>query len=231
MRFSYGAAEERREERGWLEMNAKAVVDGLRFSTYVMTHPFKGFWELRREKRGNVLSATAILFILIIILLFRRQWTGFIFNPNKVENLNLAIQVSSILLPFILWCISNWCITTLMDGEGNFTDIFITSAYALVPLIIFNIPMVILSNAISLNEGMFYTLLDSLSILWTVMLFLFGLMTVHQFTMAKTIATAAIAIAGMIIIVFLFLLFFALVQQMINFIIVLYKELALRYDW
>ena len=212
-------------------MHFKMILDGLRFSPYVTFHPFKGFWELCREKRGNARSASVILFGVIVVLTLRRQWTAFMFNYNEASRFNIVVQVMSVLLPFMLWCISNWCITTLMDGEGSFTDIYTMSAYALLPVIFLNVPMIILSNVISLNEGMIYYFLDSLSLLWSGMLFLFGLMTIHQFTVAKTLATAAIALVGMVVIIFLFVLFFALNQQIINFVIIFYKELALRYDW
>ena len=33
------------------------IVKGLRYSTYVIFHPFKGFWDLKHEKKGNLESA------------------------------------------------------------------------------------------------------------------------------------------------------------------------------
>lgn len=209
----------------------KDLFEKLKFSTYVIFHPFKGFWELKKEKKGDYASAGILIALLVFVFIVRRQLTGFIFNTNDINDLNIIFEISGVLLPFFLWCIANWCITTLMDGEGNFKDIVLTSAYAITPLILINIPLIIMSNLITVNEGSLYYFFDTIAVLWTVALLVFGLMTIHEFTLGKTILTALIAIVGMIVIIFIGLLFFALVQQIANFVGILYRELALRYNW
>ncbi|MHB1484018.1 MAG: Yip1 family protein [Saccharofermentanales bacterium] len=211
-------------------MNRKLseVTAGIRYSTYVIFHPFKGFWDLKHEKKGNFRSASALVVFLIFIYILRRQFTGFIFNYNVINEMNIIIQITSILFPFLLWCLANWCITTLMDGEGSIKDIYITSAYAFTPILILNIPMLLISNFIILEEMSFYTLIDGISLVWVVFLFLIGIMTLHQFSVKKTILTIIIALVTMIIMITLFLLFFAVITQMVNFFMLIYNELALR---
>ena len=53
-------------------------------------------------------------------------------------------------------------------------------------------------------------------------------MTVHQFTMPKTIATIAVAVVGMIIILFLILLFVSIIQQIVSFVDLLWTEITMR---
>lgn len=178
-----------------------------------------------------MLSASCILALVILTFIARNQLTGFLFNTSTPEYFNVFYQITGILLPFLIWCIANWCITTLVDGEGFFTDIFIASAYALVPLIIINIPMIILSRVMIQPEATFYTLLDTISVIWTVFLIISGLMTVHQFTMSKTIFTILITILGMFIIIFIFLLFFTLIQDMVNFCKLLFYEMQMRINY
>ena len=204
------------------------TLKGVKYSFYLIFHPFKGFWDLKHEKKGNASSASCIVVLLIAILILRRQFTGFILNFNKPNEMNIFVEIFSVLVPLGLWCISNWCITTLVDGEGSMKDIFITTAYALTPLVLINIPLLIFSNVIIIEEAAFYTVLDVLSIIWTVLLILIGIMTVHQFSMPKTIVTIAIAIVGMIIILFLVLLFVSVIQQIISFVDLLRTELSMR---
>jgi hypothetical protein len=134
-------------------------------------------------------------------------------------------------LIFLLWCVSNWCITTLVDGEGSLQDIIITTAYALTPLILINIPLILLSNVMVLDEAAFYTLFDTISMVWFGFLLLIGILTVHQFSMGKTIVTIGIALLGMVVIVFIVVLLFALIQQFINFGILFFRELGVRQNW
>ena len=208
--------------------NFSETVEGLKFSRFVIFHPFKGFWELKREKRGNIYSATVILLAVIIIFILRRQFTGFVLNYNEPNEMNLILQISYVLFPFFVWCIGNWSVTTLMDGEGSFTDIFIASAYAMVPLILLNIPMLILSQVLVKDEMSIYMLLDAIAIFWTAFLLLIGIMTIHQYTMARTIGTILITIVAMIAILTVLLLFFSLMQQIYHFIMLLNFEIFQR---
>jgi len=200
----------------------------VRFSWFVIFHPFKGFWELKREKRGNISSATLILLAMVFVFILRRQFTGFIINPHDINTMNIVIQFSFILLPFLLWCVSNWSITTLMDGEGSLKDIYIATAYALVPIVLLNIPMLIISNIFVLEEMTLYSLIEGVSIFWAVFLVLVGIMTIHQFTMSKTIGAILITLAGMVVILTIVLLFFSLIQQMLYFGRLVYFELFQR---
>lgn len=183
---------------------------------------------MKHEKKGNVYSAWVIVCLLSVLLILRRQFTGFILNFNKQNEMNVFVEILSVLAPLGLWCLSNWCITTLVDGEGSLKDIFITTAYALTPVVLINIPMLLLSNVMILEETVFYTVLDALSVLWAALLILIGIMTVHQFTMPKTIATIAVAVVGMIIILFLILLFVSIIQQIVSFVDLLWTEITMR---
>ena len=207
------------------------ILDGLWYSFYVIFHPFKGFWDLKKEKKGNLRSAVALVMALILVFICRRQFTGYLFNNTVASEMNVLSEISSVVLVFLLWCVSNWCITTLVDGEGSLQDIIITTAYALTPLILINIPLILLSNVMVLDEAAFYTLFDTISMVWFGFLLLIGILTVHQFSMGKTIVTIGIALLGMVVIVFIVILLFALIQQFINFGILFFRELGVRQNW
>lgn len=216
------------ERHGKMMKLKKQLSTGIGYAKYVIFHPFKGIWDLKAEKIGNLPTAFVFIAALILVNILRRQMTGYILNMNIIKELNIFTEISMVVVPFLLWCISNWSITTLMDGEGSFQDIFITTAYALVPIIILNIPMLIISNIITIEEAPFYTLLDSFSIIWFVFILVIGIMTIHQFSFSKTLGTILIAVIGMLIIVCLAMLFFALIQQIVNFIWLVYNEVSLR---
>lgn len=187
-----------------------------------------GFWELKREKKGKVRDVFFLLLLLIIVFVLRRQTTGFIFNYNVISEMNILIEITGVLAPFLLWCVANWSITTLVDGEGSFKDISITTAYALIPVILLNLLILPLSWVLTQQEGSIYGLIDRISVVWAAFLIFVGIMTIHQFSVKKTIATILIAILTMAVIVFLILLFFAVISQMLNFLLLLYKELSFR---
>lgn len=203
-------------------------LDSLKFSLYVIFHPFKGFWDLKHEKRGSISAALTFLVLLIVTYILRRQYTGFIFNENDPKELNVFIEIISVLLPFFLWTTANWAITTLMEGEGSYRDIVIATAYALVPLILINLPLIPVSRIINMEEGAFYFFFTSVSVLWSGVLILAGLSVTHQYTMGKSVFTSLLSVVGMGLMIFIGLLVFSLLQQMISFVYTIYREIAFR---
>lgn len=200
----------------------------LRYSLHVIFHPFDGFWDLKREKRGSFRVALIIVALIILTYTIEKQNTGFLFNFNRLEELNVIVDVITVLLLYILWCVASWCLTSLMDGEGTLKDIAIATAYALVPIVLINLPLIPVSHLITADEGAFYHTFQVVSYIWAGLLLILSTMITHQYSMKKTIVTVICTIVGMGIILFIGLLFFSVIQQISNFAMMLYKELRFR---
>lgn len=200
----------------------------IRYPLYVCLHPFKGYWDVKYEGKGRLNIALLILFLLTLVMILQRQFTAFIVNFNNPNELNSLDELQFIVLPFIIWCVANWSITTLMDGEGKFKEIIIATAYALMPMIIISIITTIMSHFITREEAAFFYFLDALGLIWFIFLLFVGVMTVHQYTVAKTIATFFLSFIVMGIIIFLGLLSFSLIQQIYAFVETIFREIAYR---
>ena len=211
-----------------LKGKIKKVLQSLKYSLHLIFHPFDGFWDLKHEKRGNVTAAGIILLLVTLTYVFIRQYTGFVFNPNDLSELNLLLEMLSVLAPFMLWCMVNWSMTTLVEGKGTFRDIFITSSYALTPIVIINVPLTIISNFITAEEGAFYYFFFVLALGWAVFLLYFGMMVTHRFNGKKNFLTVAITIAGMVFVIFISVLFFNLAEQTYKFASEIYYEFIYR---
>lgn len=195
---------------------------------YTMLHPFNGFWEMKYENKGRLKVSILILLLLVIVTIIKRQYSGFVVNFNNLAELNSINEIKYIVLPFMLWCVANWSLTTLMEGEGKFKDIVTATGYALMPMVIIYIPQVLYSRIITGDESAFYFLLDAIALLWSMGLLFVGTMTIHQYSAAKTVVTMALTLVVIGILIFLGVLFFSMMQQMINFFVSIYKELAFR---
>ncbi len=203
-------------------------VETLKYGFYVITHPFDGFWGLRRENKGSVAAAATFVVLTILTLTIEKQNTGFLFNFNRLSELNVVVDVVTVALLYALWCVANWCTTSLMDGKGRMQDILTAVGYSLLPIILIRLPMVLMSHGITTNEGSFYYVLGTVSYLWAGFLLFTGTMVIHQYSVTKTIATCIVTIVGMGIIMFIGLLFFNVIQQMLTFVTTIYRELRFR---
>ncbi|GIO34093.1 MULTISPECIES: YIP1 family protein [Paenibacillus] len=193
-----------------------------------IVRPFSGFWELKYENKGKVAIAVFILLMLVVTMILKRQYAGFIVNFNKPSEFSSVDELKYIVLPFLLFCVSNWSLTTLMDGEGKFKEIVMAAGYAALPLVIIFLPQTGVSNFMTEAESPFYYLLDSIAYLWFAWLLFVGTMTVHQYSIGKTVATLFLTVLVMAFIVFLGILCFSLVQQMATFVQALYREIIVR---
>lgn len=206
----------------------KRNLHALRYALYVIFHPFDGFWDIKHEQRGTATAATIILFFVSVTYIIVRQYTGFILNTNKLTELNIYMEFASIIVPFLLWCIVNWSITTLMDGKGKFKEIYTTTAYALTPIILINLPLTLVSNMITLEEASFYYLFKIIALLWSALLVFFGMQTIHDYTMGKNTLATIFTIVGIGIVIFIALLFFSVISKLYNFIFGIYTEIMFR---
>ena len=200
----------------------------LKYSLYVCTHPLDGFWDLTHEGRGSIAAANIIVFLSVLVEILRLTLTSFQFVTVNMERFNSIMVVMSILLPIFLWTLANWSLTTLMDGKGKMSDIYMAIAYALAPSVIINAFMIILSQVITFDEGAFYWFLAGFSVLWTGLLIVAGMMMVHDYSLAKTIISSLLTIVGMGVIVFIFVIFFSLVSDAVAYFVSLYKEILFR---
>ena len=115
-----------------------------------------------------------------------------------------------------------------MNGEGRLKDTAIAVGYALIPMIVcFNIGTVF-SQFVTEEEGAFYTIIVGLGIAYGMIMALIGIMQIHNYTLGKTLITIFLTFVAMLIIIFLALLLFDLLNQLYNFIYSIYQELIFR---
>src|SRR5690625_2289765 len=173
-----------------------------------MVRPFQGFWEIKYElnTKPNLILAFIILAALIVTNVLGAQYTGFVVNVYNPNEMNSIMEILYVVVPVIYWCVANWSLTTLLDGEGKFVEIFIATCFALTPLVIINFPLIWISNVLSHQEIMFYFIGQTVALLWFVFLMFVGTMTIHQYTPAKTVLTILLTFVAMGFLAFLTML-------------------------
>ena len=206
----------------------RRYLETLRYGLYVIFHPFDGMWDLVHEKRGSLAAAHTFLFLFLLTRVMKLMLTNFQFISAPLQYINIYEQCLSLLLPFLILCLANWALSTLFDGKGRFPDIYMAMCYALVPYILIQLPLILISHMISFDEASYYTVLMSISIVWCVFLAFVGLMQVHDFGPGKTIIFVFFTIFGACVIIFLILVFFSLLSDAFGFFVSLYREIAFR---
>ncbi len=194
---------------------------------HIMFHPFDGFWDLKHEKRGSLRAALVFMGLTVIALFYRSVGVGYVMNPQGNYS-TIFMQFLVVMVPIVLFAVSNWCLTTLFEGEGSFKEIVIAIGYSLLPIPLTMIPATLISNYIVDSEVKLLSLVITIGFLWAAFLIFFGTMVTHDYSMSKNILTVAGTIVGMAFIMFLAILFTSLVMDIVTFVSNYVSEIAFR---
>ena len=210
--------------------SALGPVKEFRYGSHVMFHPCDGFWDLKRERRGSMASALILYLVFSLFYMIRAQYSGYLFQSKPADQVNVWFELARILIPILLWCVSNWCFTTLMEGEGSLRDVFIATGFALKPYLYMSIPLFIMSHVLTMEEAAFYTVLNTATIVWVVGLLFFGMMVTHDYSFGKALLTLLLTLIGICLILFIGILLVNLMQEALTFIFNIYKEIQFRFQ-
>ncbi len=200
----------------------------VKYVKHCLFHPFDGFYEAKNRGKSSLLAATISIVLFCILDCVEVQYTGFIMNFNMISRMNSVTIFISALTVILLAVISNWTITTLFDGKGKLKDIYMVVGYALIPMIVIDAGIVVASNFVIEEETAILVAIRWLGIIWSAFLIVTGLCTVHEFSLAKTLVTIVATLVAALIILFLFVLFISLVEQMVQFFYIFGKEFMRR---
>jgi len=195
----------------------------------ILGKPIDSFYEIRYRDKGSVPLAVLCVFILSALFTVNRVFAGFVINEINPRTIDGITEMGSFFLLLGLFCIGNWSVTCLMEGEGRMRDIVTVAGYAMLPIALVLGPATILSNLLSLEEAAFYHILIGVSIAWTGILLLLGIMTVHNYTLLKTLITLVLTFITILILIFIGLLIMDLLNQIYGFFYSIYTELVFRF--
>lgn len=200
----------------------------LKYSLYIISHPADGMWDVIHAKRGSYAAANFIVLMTLLTHIWKLQFSSFLVLNVHWEKVNIIMEIASILLPLFIFCICNWACTTLFDGKGHLGDIYMGTAYALTPYVLIQIPIIFISNFVTVEEIAFYSVFSTISMIWCVVLIFMAMMMINQYSFGKTLLFTFITLFGMLVFIFIMLLFFSLISQAIAFFISLGREVIFR---
>ena len=206
----------------------KNYIKSFRFAFYCLTHPLDGYWDLTHEKRGSIAVANTILILTLITRIATLRYTSFLFLKVYWPDVNILLYCSTIVFPLALWCLGNWGLTTLFDGKARLKQIYMATCYAMLPYPLINLPLILVSNVVTAEEGSFCSVLVIISLAWAAVWIIAAMMQIHEYTIGKTIFFTIATIFAMLVLIFLLLLFFSLFSSGIAYFISLGKEIMFR---
>lgn len=202
--------------------------DKWKYAFYTVSHPMDAYYEIRHRDRGSVPVAVVLVMLFSFSFSINRMAASFVVNNVYPLSVNALTELIAVLMLYLLFCVGNWSITCLMEGEGRLKDIAIAVGYALTPIIVcYNIATIV-SQFVAADEEAFYWVILIAGIAYGLLMMLMGIMQVHNYTLGKTLVTIFLTFIAMFIIIFIVLLFVDLITQVYSFFYSIYQELIYR---
>ncbi len=195
---------------------------------YTLVHPFDGFYCLKHEKRGSAVLGVIQILILGLTSVLKTNASGYCFNYNDIRYENILFTYLTVILPYFLFTIANWCLITLFDGKGTYKDIIVLTGCSTIPLSIANFIYFILSHICVVDEAALMSIFITIGTIWMVFLFFAATVSIHDYTAGKSIVSLLCTVLCIVIIIFLALFLYDVISQIIDFITMLYNDLSIR---
>ena len=215
------------KKRG-ISVSQKLYATSFGVMLYAAFHPVTGFDFIRSHK---LKSKGFILFVFVLLVLLgvcEQQYMGKAFNiidSSKVSIINIVFVRFSLLLLFV---ISNWAFSELMNGKASFWQICIFTSAALIPYIISGFSRVLLSRFLVENEAVFMSVVLTVGIICSFIILMIGFSAFHEFEIGKSIFSFVVTVIGMALILVLAFLIYNLTQNVVDFVKTIFSEMLFR---
>ncbi|MCR5823456.1 MAG: YIP1 family protein [Lachnospiraceae bacterium] len=183
---------------------------------YMMSSPFKAFDDMKYEDAGSLPFAFVLFALTAWLGLASARYTGFLMNTRDVNDLNVPLILASTVALRVVYVIANWATGVLMDGKGTLKNVFKFTMYSSYPAIILSAVSILLSRVCSYEEVGLVTVISAIGGFLSVFYMFIGIVTVHQYSFTKGVASILVTAVGMAIVIFIILLFASLLTGFVN---------------
>lgn len=200
-----------------------------RFPAGIIFSPFKRFDDFKNGARGSFLAGFIWILLYGLIRVIRYQYTGFLINEEDPRDFNAPLILITSIIPILILGLSNWSITTLMDGKGKMKEIIGMIGYSLFPYIMTSLISVIISKFVVKSDIVLYRSINIIGLVITIFYFFVGLITIHEYGFFKTLLAIFLTVLAFIVVLFMILLFFNIIQRTTGFLGSVIEEIIYRF--
>lgn len=206
------------------------LIKEINFIWYFIKNPMDGYYGIKREGKVSLLSTTIIFILFIIVFLFNKYQSGFLFRMVKEGQFTIGQDIMILLSVFILILASHYLVATITDGEGKFRHVYSGVVYSLVPYFLLVPAATILSNVLTLNESFILSFMYTLSYGWIGVLIIVMIKEIHNFTMSEVFKNIFVTIFTALIAVLAIFVVYVLFSQVYDFVLAIIGEVVYRLE-
>lgn len=204
---------------GWLFQTPRMLLK-------VLVQPTEAFDEIKRNGIGQ--QAVLLVALFYCVRLASLSLTNYHFTTMEPDDVSLIGEFGRMVFPWFTWCIANYAITTIAEGEAFFKQVCIGNAFALSPYLLFSIPLALVSRFQTLTDGAAYTMLHQIVTWWTAFLLFQQVRLLNDYQFKKTVSVCMVSLVGVGVIWGMSALVYGLTDQLVKFVQEIVLELTIR---
>lgn len=193
-----------------------------------MLNPAAGLYELRYEEKGRLASALYLVVAAYLARIFHLLVAAYHFNTYEPHYMNLWTEGLKTLIPWGVWVIASYAVSTINDGEARFKDAVIGSAYVLMPYIVTTSFLGLASNVLTWEDAVFVNFIQGLSGVWMVVMAFLQVKIMNNYDFKPAVKVSLTAIFGYGVIWGVAVLVWSLTNQLSKAVLEIIREVAIR---
>jgi hypothetical protein len=203
----------------------------IREITTVFRHPVNAFYGVAREGAVSPPVAAVLTVAAIGLLLMADYTTGFVFNQVNTNALWLYSPARTVILyavAFFLFVGCNFLIASITDGHGSLSQVFKAAALTLAPIVFLYLPLILLSNVLTLQEIFIFQFFRAFILGWSGVLVIIMVMQVHEFDFREALGNILLTLFAMAVVFTVAIVIYMLARAAFEFFISIFEELYNR---
>ncbi|WP_219834092.1 Yip1 family protein [Paenibacillus sp. R14(2021)] len=197
------------------ELMKQSGLRSLRLGIAILFHPADGFEELQKNK--SLVSAFVLIVMTLCVRIITIYMTSFHITALQPQYADLNLELIRFVVPLISGVVACYLITAIMDGEAYFSQILTAMSYALIPYIVFAIPLAAISQVLSRGEIGLYHSINLLIWIWVALLIFIQLKVLNDYSFKKSVGVLLLSVFAFIIFWGTVGLVFALTNHVLQF--------------
>lgn len=191
-------------------------------------NPAEAFYGIRFERKVSVWSATVVYVLFFLCFLLSKYATAFLFKSIPDGRFEIGRDFVTVFGVLGLAVITNNLISSIQDGEARLRDVYNALAYCLMPYIFIKPFLVLISHVLTRNEAFLLGLGDFIIVASIAVLIVVMVREIQAYTYKKTFWNLLLTVLTMALIVVTLAIAFILLNQVVDFVSSIIREVRFR---
>lgn len=210
--------------KGLRYLGSRKLVKEIGFLKYMIKNPADAFYGIKFEGKVSVVSSSLVYIIFFLIYIANKYYSGFLFKTVEEGYFELGTDFIYIFGFIALCLICNNLICSIKDGEGSFKNIYCSFAYCLMPYIFLKPVVICISHILTYNESFIISFINFIIFGGIAVFLVIMIKEIQAYTMKETLRCIFLVVFTMIILLAAGFILFALIKQVMDFIVSIFKE-------